>query len=132
MCKTLQSSYVMDVDARTAVRYAATVIKGRWPEAEHIILQDPVEAAWYAVNVLGRRWPELEPKLIRLTSTWDREILYNYCWTFGLKSNWTRSGALVRDHSVSREEVERRIPRQVPRDWHSLSLWSAVRGEIVR
>jgi hypothetical protein len=110
------------MNARTAVRYAATVIKGPWPEAEHIILQDPVEAEWYAVNILKRRWPELEPKLIRLTST--RDVLYHYCWTFGLKSNWTRSGALVRDHSVSREMVELHIPLQVPRDWQ-YNAWEA-------
>ena len=44
-------------------QYARGVIKGRWPEAEPIIMQDPEWAYWYALHVIHDRWPEAEPTI---------------------------------------------------------------------
>jgi hypothetical protein len=43
--------------------YAQDVIKGRWPEAEPLIIRYTPSAIAYARNVLKNRWPELEEKL---------------------------------------------------------------------
>ena len=44
--------------------YARNVIKGRWPEAEAVIMQDAFWAYWYALDVLEGRWPEAELAII--------------------------------------------------------------------
>ena len=44
-----------------AYQYAIYVIKGRWPEAEPIIMKDPESAYKYAKDVIKGRWPEAEP-----------------------------------------------------------------------
>ena len=48
-------------DPSFAYNYAKDVIKGRWPEAEPIILQQPYTACLYALLVIKGRWPEAEP-----------------------------------------------------------------------
>ena len=40
--------------------YARDIIKGRWPEAEPVIMTDPNLAYWYAKNIIEGRWPEAE------------------------------------------------------------------------
>ena len=47
---------------REAYRYALRIIKGRWPEAELIILTDPRWAYYYTLNIIKGRWPEFEEK----------------------------------------------------------------------
>ena len=45
-----------------AVKYAYTVLKSRWPEAEPVIATDPSAAINYVMAVLDyQRWPEAEP-----------------------------------------------------------------------
>lgn len=46
------------------MRYARTVINGRWPDAEPVIMQDPVSADVYATEIIGGRWPEAEPVIM--------------------------------------------------------------------
>ena len=48
-------------DPYWAYCYARDVIKGRWPEAEPTIMQNPQKAYWYAKDVIKDRWPEAEP-----------------------------------------------------------------------
>mgnify|MGYP000341221433 CR=1 FL=1 len=43
-----------------AYRYAARILKERWPEAEEIIMRDPHVARLYADIVINGRWPEAE------------------------------------------------------------------------
>jgi hypothetical protein len=78
-------------DPWTALYYARTVIKGRWPEGEEAIAKNPISsykyatevifsrfpegeaaiskapgyAVDYAINVIGGRWPEAEETLAR-------------------------------------------------------------------
>jgi hypothetical protein len=51
-------------DARAAAKYARSVVKGSWPEAEPTIMQDPTAAYEYATEVIGGRWPEAEPVIM--------------------------------------------------------------------
>ena len=49
--------------------YAADVIKGRWPEAEAIIINNSKYAYWYARDVIKGRWPEAET-VIATSAEW--------------------------------------------------------------
>jgi hypothetical protein len=44
-----------------AYTHARTVLRGRWPEIELIIMTDPSLAYLYAKYVITGRWPEAEP-----------------------------------------------------------------------
>lgn len=57
--------------------YAINVIKGRWPEMEHIILTSPQWSYHYAKNVINGRWEKCEKML---SSTSQREYYYYYSW----------------------------------------------------
>ncbi len=91
--------------------YAQMVIKGRWEEAEPIILAEPYVGYLYAMNVMGgQRWPELEQEIIKkqdgntavyyaisilkqrwnkmepyILDSWDKNAVYKYKKTFGIK-----------------------------------------------
>ena len=52
-------------NARQDYEYARDVIKGRWKEAEPIIMKDPYYAYLYAYYVIKGRWPEAEPTIIK-------------------------------------------------------------------
>lgn len=65
-----------------ALRYARTVIRGRWPEAEHIFIKDPEKAYIYAMTVIKGRFPAGED--IILTSP---KYIYSYA-TDVLKKRW--------------------------------------------
>jgi len=41
--------------------YVHNVIKGRWPEAEPVIMKNAKMAYWYAKHIIKGRWPEAEP-----------------------------------------------------------------------
>ena len=56
-----------------AVDYAKEVIKGRWPEVESAIMQDPEQAYNYAKEVIGGPWLEAEPAIMK-----DPEWAYHY------------------------------------------------------
>lgn len=47
-----------------ACMYAQNVIKGRWKEAEHIIMKDPEWACIYALDVIEGRWEDAEPYIM--------------------------------------------------------------------
>lgn len=46
--------------------YYARQFKGRWPEAEPIIIQDIDALVYYAISVLKGRWLEAEPRLLEM------------------------------------------------------------------
>lgn len=56
-----------------AYLYARDVIKGRFPEGEAVIAQDPQWAYMYAVYVIKRRWPKCEPAIFQ-----DHEMAPSY------------------------------------------------------
>jgi hypothetical protein len=54
-----------EIKAYWAYWYAAKIIKGRWPEAEPIILKDAEASYWYAVDVMNSVWPEAEDSIAK-------------------------------------------------------------------
>jgi hypothetical protein len=59
--------------------YAGDIIKGRWVEAEPIIMKDPYYAFWYAKTILYSRWTEAEPYIMESES-----MGLQYCQNFNL------------------------------------------------
>ena len=66
-------------DPRYASWYALNIIKGRWPKAEPTIMEEPTLACWYACEVIKDRWPEAEPIIMRNAYRW-----LDYCGHFGI------------------------------------------------
>ena len=66
-------------DPHCARWYAKYVIKGRWPEAEPIIMESQLQAYWYADDVIKGRWPEAEPTIRKSPVIWR-----DYCELFGI------------------------------------------------
>jgi hypothetical protein len=48
-----------------ALKYAHSVLRGPFPEAEPVIVQDPRRAYWYARYVLKSPWPEVESVIVQ-------------------------------------------------------------------
>jgi len=48
-----------------AVNYTRDVIQGRWPEAEPYIMEKPLHAYVYARDIIKGRWPEAEPSIMK-------------------------------------------------------------------
>ncbi len=46
--------------------YYARQFKGRWPEAEPVIIQEIDSLVYYAISVLKGRWLEAEPRLLEM------------------------------------------------------------------
>lgn len=69
-------------DFRTSEKiyyYASHVIGGRWAEAEHLILCDPIFSFWYTTDIIKARWPEVEPIIKK-----DNDIWKAYCHRYGI------------------------------------------------
>ena len=62
--------------------YAKDIIKGRWPEAEPLIMTDLTWAFYYARNIINGRWPEAEPVIMK-----DPNMTYHYVRTV-IKGRW--------------------------------------------
>jgi hypothetical protein len=75
---------LQEQNAAEAYHYAATEIKGRWPEAEHFIAKDPDWAYYYALEIIRDRWPEAEAAILK-----DPYVAYEYADTFGIKMKVT-------------------------------------------
>lgn len=65
-------------DPESIHKYAAYVLKARWPEAEPHIMKDPM-ASSYAIDVLNHRWREAEPYIGEDSVAWAQ-----YAAEFGL------------------------------------------------
>ena len=52
-------------DPESAYHYAKYVIKGKWPEAEPVIMKSAYWACLYAIDVIKGRWPEAEPIIMK-------------------------------------------------------------------
>ena len=52
-------------DVPKMYRFATHVIKGRWPEAEPIIMKHPYRALQYAKEIIKDRWSEAEPYIMQ-------------------------------------------------------------------
>lgn len=50
--------------------YAADIIKGRWIEAEPYIIKDPFYAYRYARNIIKGQWIEAEPYIMESAGWW--------------------------------------------------------------
>jgi len=62
-----------------AYLYALATIKGRWPEAEPVIMKKPAVALKYAKNIIHGRWPEAEPEIMK-----DPDAARKYSQLFNL------------------------------------------------
>lgn len=56
---------------RAAMYYAQFALKQRWPEAENVIMQDAFDAATYALTVIEGRWPEAESSIKQDSYIWN-------------------------------------------------------------
>lgn len=65
-----------------AYQRARDVIKGRWPEAEPIIMKDAQCASRYALEIIKGPWSEAEPFIMQ-----NGEYAYDYA-VYVLKQRW--------------------------------------------
>ena len=73
------------------LKYARKVFRGRWPDAEPIIIKNPILAYWYAKDVIGGPWPEAE-KYIAKDSHAAWEYTRNVLKIYGSdRDEWIRS-----------------------------------------
>ena len=82
-----------------AVDYARDVIKGRWPEAEEMILRPNqydgmLLAVEYARDVIKGRWPEAEEKMLRGEI---HDILLSYV-VWCVKGSWPEYEKMLTDN----------------------------------
>lgn len=70
-------------EANTSYNYALKIIKGRWREAEPIILEQgtPKTLLYYAKNIIKGRWIDAEPKIL------ESDYVYEYAKEV-LKTRW--------------------------------------------
>ena len=69
--------------------YAKTVIGGRWPEAEPVIMKDPDACVYYAGDVINGRWPEAEPVIMK-----DPAIAVKYAYSV-IRGRWPEAEPVI-------------------------------------
>jgi hypothetical protein len=75
--------------------YAKNVIKGRWPEAEPIIAQDPEYVPMYAKNMMnGKRWSEGEIGMLK-SDHFDRNFHLCKYAQYIIKGRWPEAERLL-------------------------------------
>lgn len=79
--------FVMDHE----IAYDYALVRGRWPEAEPIILMHPYWALNYATHVLKRRWLEAEPAICM-----DAELACHYANAV-IGGRWLEAEPTIRD-----------------------------------
>jgi hypothetical protein len=85
---------VENMTPQEALRIAREVIKGRWPEAEHIIAQDGSYAAEYACSIIKGRWPEAEDVISK-----DAGGAYVYAYNV-IKGRWHEAEEVIAQDSL--------------------------------
>ena len=75
----LEAEPIIMEDPTYACWYAKLIIKDRWPEAEPFIMKDPKYTYYYACEVIKDRWPEAEPIIMKKQDAWR-----GYCKHFGI------------------------------------------------
>ena len=81
-------------DPTLACAYARFCIKGRWPKAESNILKYPSCAYDYATEVIGGRWPEAEPIIIN-----DLTYIVQYA-RYIIKGRWPEAEVILKNYPV--------------------------------
>lgn len=76
------SLYDLPRSPREAYITCRLIIKGRWIEAENIIIKDPYYAYWYAVDIINGRLPENMHNMMLLQATIENSAaeFYNDCY----------------------------------------------------
>ena len=77
---------------RDFYHYARDIIKGRWPEAEPIIMKNPRYVWAYAYNVIQGRWPEAEPYIMK-----DPEWAYRYAHDV-IRDRWIEAEPYIKEN----------------------------------
>lgn len=85
-------------NAYDALRYATEVIRGRWPEAEPLLMRHPNTAAGYAAQILRRRWREAESVILG-----DARSASGYAVNV-LRSRWPEAEAVIRTDPYAASE----------------------------
>lgn len=76
-------------DHEGALQYATDIIKGRWPEVEYLINDNPHSAFQYAVRVIKGRWLEAEEAIKR--NAWTT---YLYAKSI-IKERWPEAESVI-------------------------------------
>jgi len=74
--------HIIKKNPKNAYWYAEDIIKGRWPEAEPVIMTRMLWAYRYAEAIIKGRWPEAEPYIMESV-----EYAYMYA-QFVIKGRW--------------------------------------------
>jgi hypothetical protein len=98
---------------QSLMRYARTVINGRWPDAEPVIMQDPMSADVYATEIIGGRWPEAEPVIMTRPMS---AVAYA---SDVIKGRWPEAEPVIMAHPMSavayaRDVIKGRWPEAEP------------------
>jgi hypothetical protein len=93
-------------DPECGYKYARDILKGRWEEAEPVIVKDSWSASQYAEDILSKdpkwtsikghengRWPEAEPYIMK-----DPGSSYNYAKDV-IKGRWREAEPAIMKYS---------------------------------
>jgi len=86
--ETKTYTYTYEEAAELCYKYAYR-IGHRWPEAEPIIMKDPICASNYANYIMHERWPEVEPYIIT-----NAEAAQNYA-TYVMRKRWPEAEPII-------------------------------------
>lgn len=74
--KQVATDPIADNDAFGAFLYARDHLKGRWPQAELLIMKNPNIAYYYARDVIKGRWPQAEKFIMKDLHSWKEYKKY--------------------------------------------------------
>jgi hypothetical protein len=102
----LEKAIIERGDAAGAYRYANYHMRGRWPEAEHIIAREPKVAIQYMCDILEDKWPEAERYIIK-----DPNAAVDYA-AFGLEGKrWPEAEPVIATDANASLEYAKRVIR---------------------
>lgn len=81
-----------------AYKYSHNVLKRRWPEAENVVLMDPIATYSYAALVVGDRWPEGEVAFLASEDKSVAQAIHDYV-TRVIRTPWPAGEAKLKEMS---------------------------------
>jgi hypothetical protein len=104
-------------DPGTCLDYAEEVIKGRWPEAEKLILKDAHSCLKYAEEVIKGRWPEAEKVILKNAILEDDDLCFAYALNV-VRGRWEEyERAIIDDpyccYQYARGIIKGRLPEHM-------------------
>jgi hypothetical protein len=116
-------------DTESLFAYAEDIVKGRWPEAEPIIIKDPEYAYLYARSVIKGRWPEAEPTIMK-----NPEFAYFYAKDV-IKGRWPKAEPIIMTsirwiEPYARSVIKGRWPKAEPIIKTDASYWKKYQDSL--